>query len=156
MTPHQNRRRYVTLSFITLFLSACTPIIHTQGLDPEVIKTDQIKIGIHTKDQIIELLGTPTSKSAFDENTWYYISKQKAQEAFFRPEIIQQKALVISFNNQGIVNAVDYHDTIPEKELIPSQNKTLTAGHETTLTREIFSNLGRMNTKKPTGPRIPD
>lgn len=87
-------------------LSACELRTNTQGnvVDPQLL--EQVKPGELNKEQVQTLLGTPSSVSTFDRNTWYYISKQTQRIAFLSPDVLEQQVIEIDFDNKGKVDAI--------------------------------------------------
>ncbi len=131
------------LPLLALALAACEPTIATRGniLDPD--KMQQVEIGKSTREDVALTLGSPTQLSAFDENVWYYIGRNTEQYAFLDPEVIQQKAVEIRFNEDGLVAAVRTFDPSLAENIAPASGKTPTYGRETTFIEQLVGNLGR-------------
>ena len=55
-----------------------------------------------------------------------------------------------SFNNSNIVSDIKTYKGEEAKNIKPVERKTETTGYETGVFREVFSNFGRMSSKKPT------
>lgn len=112
-------------------LIACTPRTDVQGnvLDPDLLS--QVKPGALNKEQVRTLLGTPSSVSTFDQNTWYYISKQTRRYAFLDPAILDQQVIEIEFDKKGTVQAVHKYGEKDGKNVeivsrtTPTRGKTL-------------------------------
>lgn len=152
-----SHRVTVSISFLALFLSACTPTIETRGLDPDHITVEKVSIGKHTKQDVVQNLGTPSSVAPMDENTWYYISRQQETEAFFMPRNMGRKIMTVVFDKSGVVSDVSLVNDDKTPYIKPAEGRTPVAGYESSWSREIFSNLGRMNSKNAGGsaPRVP-
>ena len=62
-------RNFLNLIFIFLFISNCTlnKVIKHHGVHFLEIKNEKLIIGKTNKNDIIELLGPPSTKGAFDE-----------------------------------------------------------------------------------------
>src|SRR5271170_4772431 len=100
-------------------LSACSTTIEQRGNLPPPEEITQIHPGKTTKDQVVKILGTPSSVSIFSDKDWYYISSRTKQFSFFDPKVLDQQVFIVNFNNDGIVRAVDHktledgHDVVP-------------------------------------------
>lgn len=140
--------------FIASFaiLSGCVAQIDNRGYELEGVDFTKIQPGIHTSEQVQQLLGTPSSISAFHPVTWYYISKVTSTKAFFTPQVLEEKVIAIKFNDAGIVETITESKGEDRQEIKPVKRETKTAGHETGVLREIFSNFGKISAKKPTQP----
>lgn len=131
-----------------IFVSACSPRIATRGNAPEPEMLEQISIGESTKGDVTEILGSPSTVAAFDENVWLYISKTTETVAFFEPETVEQKVVLISFDEANRVEILSEYDLEDGKPVIPTDRVTPTAGREITILQQLFGNLGRFSENK--------
>ncbi len=131
-----------------IILSACTSQIDNRGYEHEGIDYSRIQPGVHTTEQVQELLGSPSSVSAFPPPTWYYVSKVTTTKAFFTPQVLEQRIVAIKFNQEGIVESVTETKGENAREIKPVGRETPTAGYETSALRDVFGNFGRLSSKK--------
>lgn len=135
-----------------LWLAACTPTIDQRGNMPTAEKIAEIRPGITSKASVTELLGTPSSVSTFDPNTWYYIGERTSRLAFYRPEVLDQKVVAVTFDAHGIVKNVDVHGKDEAHDITPVARATPAQGHELSFFEQLFGNIGRFNTTDRRGP----
>lgn len=140
----------LSLLLIAFVASGCSPTVETRGFNVDNVQFNQIKPGIQSKNQVLQILGSPSTIPSFDQNTWYYISKKTATTSFFTPEVLDQQVTVINFDNNGIVRDIKTYKGEDAKHIKPIERKTETTGYESGVFREVFSNFGRMSSKKPT------
>ncbi|MDF3034654.1 MAG: hypothetical protein K0R76_1608 [Alphaproteobacteria bacterium] len=141
----------LSLLFVSAALSAgCSPTIESRGFNAENVQFSQIKPGIQSKQQVQDIAGSPSTIPSFDANTWYYVSKKTAATSFFTPTVLDQQVTVITFDNRGIVSDIKTYKGEEAKTIKPVDRKTETVGHETGILKEVFSNFGRLSSKKPT------
>ncbi|MGP1394379.1 MAG: outer membrane protein assembly factor BamE, partial [Inquilinaceae bacterium] len=79
-------------------MTACAPQIATRGNLVEDERLAALEVGFTTEDEVATLLGTPTTISTFEPDVWYYIGQRTRQRAFFEPEIIERRVLMIDFD----------------------------------------------------------
>ncbi|KZB72870.1 MULTISPECIES: outer membrane protein assembly factor BamE [Thalassospira] len=127
------------------FVAACSPRIATRGNAPEPEQLEQISVGESTKGDVTNILGSPSSVAAFDENVWLYISSVTETVAFFEPETVKQKVILISFDAANRVEILSEYDLEDGKPVIPTDRVTPTAGREITILQQLFGNLGRFS-----------
>jgi outer membrane protein assembly factor BamE (lipoprotein component of BamABCDE complex) len=139
-----------TLLMLATFYTGCSSVIENRGYNPENVQLDQIRPGVHSKYQVQEILGSPSTIPTFDPNVWYYVSKTTAARSFFTPTVLNQQVTVVTFNNAGIVSAIKTYKGEEAKNIKPIDRKTETVGQDTGILREVFSNFGRISSKKPT------
>ena len=130
------------------YVSACSPRIASRGNAPEPEMLEQITIGESTKGDVTDILGSPSTVAAFDENVWLYISKTTETVAFFEPETVEQKVVLISFDAGNRVEILSEYDLEDGKPVIPTDRVTPTAGREMTILQQLFGNLGRFSETK--------
>lgn len=130
--------------------AGCSPTVDLRGFNAENVQINQIKPGMQTKQQVQELLGSPSTIPSFDPNTWYYISKKTSTTSFFTPTTLEQQVTIINFDGRGIVSDIKTYKGEEAKTIQPVVRKTGTTGYETGVLREVFSNFGRISSKKPT------
>ena len=112
-------------------------------------KLAEIKPGTTTLEEVATRLGTPTQIGTFDENVWYYVGRRTEQYSFFDPEVIEQKAVAVRFNDQGVVTVVKKLDAAESQDIDPVTRRTPTYGHETTVLEQLLGNLS----SKGLGPK---
>src|ERR1043166_1360567 len=76
-------------------------------------------LGVQTKDQVAQLLGTPSTIATFDDKTWYYISKRTETTAFFPSDITDQQVLFVRFNDSNVVEKVQIYGMDDAYEIEP-------------------------------------
>ena len=142
----------VTLSSMAL-LAACAPQIDARGhVDPPDVAA-QIHQG-SSKEEVIKIMGSPSSTSNFGDETWYYISGKKEREAFFEPKIIDQHVTRITFGADGTASQVEAYDQKDGKKIQMVEKETPTEGHRLGVIEQILGNVGRFNKKKSAAENI--
>ncbi len=155
MKPPRTTVRVLTAAALLAFgLSACAEDIETRidtrGNWPRESQLESIKPGQQTRAQVAELLGFPSSISTFDDNTWYYISQVTVRQLFFRPKVVGQQVVVVSFDEKGRVGTVDRLSLEQAKEIQIVERTTPTTGEDLTIMQQLLGNIGRFT---GTGPQ---
>ncbi|MCH7937766.1 MAG: outer membrane protein assembly factor BamE [Proteobacteria bacterium] len=137
----------IVLCAVALGLSGCASRLDTRGnlLDPD--KVLEIQPGELTRDEVVEILGSPSSITAFGSDTWYYIAQRTETFAFFAPKVTERQVLVVKFSKDGKVTAVEKVGLEQGKEIVPVDRKTPTHGNKMTVLEQIVGNLGRFRNK---------
>lgn len=132
--------------FIALLLSlpllACEPTVATRGnlLDSDHLAA--ISVG-SSREEVAAKLGSPTVMGSFDDKTWYYVGRKTEQTSFFDPEVIQQKAVAIHFDDTGKVTEIKDLDMSKVAEVKPVDRTTPTYGQDNTFIQQLLGNLSR-------------
>ncbi len=135
-------------------LTACVPNVDQRGNLPEADKLAEIHPGATTKDQVVKILGTPSSTGIFDDKRWYYISRKTKQVAFLDPDVLDQQVYIVNFDGKGVVQSVGHRSLKDGREIEPAPGATPAPGRELTFVEQILGNIGRFNKSAPasTGP----
>jgi len=135
------------VSALVVVVAACDPIREERGyrMDPEQIA--QVETGTTTKDELLELLGSPSSISTFPESgeAWYYIGRETEHYAFLEKDVLQQNVVVIEFDENEVVKEVKKYDKDDAQEVDIVERTTPTGGNELGFFEQIFGNFGRFN-----------
>jgi len=144
-------------AFTAAALTACVPNVDQRGNLPERDKLAEIHPGSTTKDQVLKILGTPSSTGIFDDKRWYYISRKTKQVAFLDPDVLDQQVYIVNFNGSGVVQSVDHRGMKDGRDIAMAPGATPAPGRELTFIEQILGNIGRFNRSTPasTGPETP-
>lgn len=141
-------RNTIFYALMAFLLAACSPMTaqhgHMNGGESAAKLIEQAK----TREQVLALLGTPSSTSTFGEETWYYISSQQESIAFLSPEVVDQEVLAFTFDETGRVKEVEHYGLKEGRKVAFTEDVTPTEGHSLGLIEQLLGNLGRFNTPK--------
>jgi outer membrane protein assembly factor BamE (lipoprotein component of BamABCDE complex) len=133
-----------------LAVAGCAARIDSRGNLPDEEALARIKIGDVSKTEVQEILGSPSSVAAFNDNEWYYISKKTETVAFYRPKVVERQVLILRFDQKGVLKEMEALDQNAGREVELVKRETATAGNEITVLQQLFGNFGRFNKDKAT------
>jgi outer membrane protein assembly factor BamE (lipoprotein component of BamABCDE complex) len=137
--------RAVALSMLAGALSGCL------GYDGEVQRgyvidqkaLDQVKPG-SSAEQVLVLLGTPSTTSTVGGSAWYYISQTVDRTlAFSAPSVTDQHVLAVYFDPGKKVERVANYGIEDGKIVDFVSRATPTSGAEESFLKNIFKSFGR-------------
>jgi outer membrane protein assembly factor BamE (lipoprotein component of BamABCDE complex) len=131
--------------WLTSGLGGCSPTIQQEGNVPDPDQVVQINPGVDDKNRVMQLLGSPSSVSAFQDRTWYYISRRTETTAFFDPEIVEQEILAVVFDSKNIVEDMRVYGLENGRMVQMVERETPTFGNNLTFVQQLLGNLGRFN-----------
>ena len=130
---------------VMLGVAACAPRIDNRGYLPDPDDVARIKAGVQGRDEVREILGSPSSASTFSSDRWYYITKKTSQMSFWDPKILDQKVLEIDFDGQGMVADIKNYTLKDGEEIKPVARITPSPGRELSFTEQLIGNIGKFN-----------
>lgn len=130
---------------LTFALAACAQTVQVRGNIPDEETVSKINPGVHSRIDIASLLGSPSTVSTFQDSKWYYIGQKSTQFAFFEPEVLERKVLVVSFDEAGYVAATQTYSLEDGKTIDPVDRFTPTEGRKMTILQQLMGNIGRFS-----------
>ncbi|MXV44630.1 outer membrane protein assembly factor BamE [Saccharibacter sp. 17.LH.SD] len=127
-----------------IFLSGCAAPI-PRGALIEKEDYSQLIPNTSTQSDTLGILGSPTTHSTFNDNTWIYISMTKDLVPLSHPAVATQNVLVLNFDNNGVLRkktVLGRHDAIPVRMV---NAVTPTPGTQISVIQELLGNVGRYN-----------
>lgn len=139
------RARAVACLGLALALSGCLgydgEVQHGYVVDEAALA--QVKPG-SSAEQVLVVMGTPSTTSTVGGDAWYYISQKTVQSiAFAKPELTDQRVLAIYFDKGKRVERVANYGIEDGKVFDFVSRTTPTAGSEPVFLRNLFSSLLR-------------
>ncbi|MBK1664766.1 cell envelope protein SmpA [Rhodospirillum rubrum] len=130
-----------------LFCAGCSNDINPHGNLPTTEALGQIQEGVHTRTDIQALLGTPSATSMFGGETWFYISNETTQVAFFKPKELERTIIAVHFDDNGRVKGIDHLSKDDGQQVDIVGRETPTRGNDSSIVQELFGNIGRFAPK---------
>lgn len=143
-----NRRRLFGLALICGLGGALTGCIGYDGelqhgyvMDEGLLA--QVRVG-SAAEQVLVVMGTPTTTSTVGGSAWYYISqKSNRSMAFSRAEITDQRVMAVYFDKNKKVERVANYGMEDGKVIDFITRTTPTAGSEQSFLQNAMKNLLR-------------
>nr|WP_317135290.1 outer membrane protein assembly factor BamE [Nguyenibacter vanlangensis] len=131
-----------------MLLSGCSVFSSRPFQRGSLIERDdytQLKPGVSTRADAMDLLGSPTTRATFDDNTWIYISMRTAQTPLSFPSIRQQQVVVLNFDDKGTLRTLRTLDKSNARPVSMVGAVTPTPGTSVNIMQQILGNVGRYN-----------
>lgn len=143
---------FLVFAWVAVAVSGCASRLDTRGNLPDPDRVKEIKPGEQSRDEVEEILGSPSAVTAFGSDTWYYISKQTETFAFFKPKVTERQIVVVKFDKDGKVSKIEKVGLEEGKKVIPVERTTPTHGNKMTVLEQLIGNLGRFRKKQSNKP----
>ena len=100
--------KYILISFVVILLSNCSlnKVVHHHGVHNLDKKQSKLKINYSNKNDIIKIIGPPSTKSKFDNDIYIYIERKTSSSKLRKlgkKELIINNVLVLEISNQGLL-----------------------------------------------------
>jgi outer membrane protein assembly factor BamE (lipoprotein component of BamABCDE complex) len=127
-------------------LSGCSffeqpPHLRGNAVDPDSLK--ELVIGTSTRVDVNSLLGSPTAKAVFDDNTWIYISEVTQPRIGRIQGVNSQNVVVMNFDQSGVLRGIKKLDQDDGKEVTVVSRATPSPGSDATFLQQLLGNVGK-------------
>lgn len=119
------------------------PQLRGNKVDPEALK--ELVPGTSTKADVSAIIGSPTARDSFDDNTWLYISEVTQERIGRTLGELNQNVVVVNFDDKGVltnVHKLDKEDALPVSVIART---TPSPGTEASFMQQLLGNIGRFN-----------
>jgi outer membrane protein assembly factor BamE (lipoprotein component of BamABCDE complex) len=123
-------------------LAGCAGINNHRGAVIDQQLAAAIQPGVDNKDSVAKTLGRPTFTGQFNDQDWYYVSRDTKTVAFRSPSVTAQTVLRVSFDAAGNVTKVQRSGRELIASIDPANAQTPTLGRKRSFFDELFGNIG--------------
>jgi outer membrane protein assembly factor BamE (lipoprotein component of BamABCDE complex) len=134
----------IALALAGLLLS-CAPRLDNHGNTVDLDNLVEIEPGKTRKTRVSALLGAPSTRSDYGQDTWIYIGSKTKTVAFFQPEVVNRRVVYITFGADGVVNSIGKLSDADGKKIEFVSRQTPTSGQRITLLQQLLGNVGRFS-----------
>ena len=134
---------------LVLGLSCCgvlhifDPTVRQRGsrVDPDALK--ELIPGTSSRADVQALIGSPTAKATFDDNTWIYISQRTSTRIGRTPGVQQQEVVIFTFDQAGTLRGISEKSKADAAQIAMAPGATPSPGSEASFLQQLFGNVGR-------------
>lgn len=133
-----------SLALASMTAACVTPVSDFHGYTPDEILPANVEPGTDTRASVLAQLGSPSTESLFDENTWFYVTTIRERLAFMIPKTKKRTITAIRFGEEDVVADVLTYDETDGQVINYASRETPTRGRELGLLEQIFGTIGNV------------
>jgi len=138
-------------------LGACTPPSfiafppQTRGnkVDPDMLA--QLVPGTSSRADVSALLGAPTTRGSFDDNTWIYISEVTKPVIGGTQTVMDQSVVVMNFDEKGVLRGITKRGQSDGHDVAIVDRATPSPGNDASILQQLLGNVGRFTASPVSG-----
>ena len=143
--------------FLSLVVANCSfkKVVKHHGVPSLEKKQDNLLINKTNKNDIIKILGNPSTKSKFDNDVWIYIERKQTQsdlKNFGKMKIYKNDVLVLEIDDYGILKKKDFYNQNDMNNIIVAKDTTGKKFKKNSFLYDFFSSM-RQKINDPLGQR---
>jgi outer membrane protein assembly factor BamE (lipoprotein component of BamABCDE complex) len=133
---------------LCLSMTACGWILpppQTRGnkIDPDQLK--ELVPGTSTEADVTSLIGSPTQKATFDENSWLYITETTRPRVGQTLGVLDQGVVVLTFDDKGVLSGIKKYTKADAVPVSVAKQTTPSPGTEASFMQQLVGNIGKFN-----------
>ena len=139
--------------FIILIATSCSlkPVDKYHGV--AFLEKKQLKLSINqsNKNDIIKILGAPSTKSILEDDLWIYIENRKSKSSIFKlgkEIVLTNNVLVLEINDKGILKNKKFYNIDDLNKLTFNKNETKMSDKDSFVYGVISSLKQKIDTPK--------
>ena len=142
---------------IFLFIANCSfnKAIKHHGVNLLEKKQEKLFLKITNKNDIIKILGPPSTKSTFDNDIWIYIERKTTTKKLFKlagEKVLVNNVLVLEIDNYGLLAKKEFYNMEKMNKLDFSKKKTDVKYTKRSFVYDFMSSM-RQKLNDPLGKR---
>ena len=143
--------------FLSLIVANCSfkPVVKHHGVPFLEKKQSSLFINKTNKNDIMKILGNPSTKSKFDNDVWIYIERKQTQSKLTnlgRMKIYKNDVLVLEIDNYGILKKKEFYNIDDMENLKLVQSTTESGFRRNSFVYDFMSSM-RQKINDPLGQR---
>ena len=147
----------IILLIIFVFVANCKfdKIVNSHGVHYLDKKQKELIVQLSNKNDIIQLLGPPATKSKFNNDLWIYIERKKTRTTLLKlgkKKIFANNVLLLEIDNKGLLAKKDFFDINDMKKINFSESKTEISKSKKSFVYDFLSSM-RQRMNDPLGVR---
>jgi len=148
----------ILLIIIAFFIANCSlnKVVKHHGVPFLEKKQEKLTLNTSNKNDIIKLLGPPSTKSTFDNDLWIYVERKITNSTklmkFGRQELMLNNVLILEFDTMGLLVNKEFFNKDNMENLKFSKAETKMTYNKRSFVYDFLSSL-RQKINDPLGKR---
>ena len=103
------------LILLLISISSCTTnkVVNLHGISQIDKLSDKLELNASNKNDIVKILGPPSTISTFDDAIWIYIERQENSGSIFKlgnKKLVKNNILIIQLDDRGVLKKKNFYN----------------------------------------------
>ena len=131
------------IALTALVSGGCSSRVYNHGNQLDPLSLSKVEPGKTRLIEVEALFGKPSATGAFDSGKVYYITQIMEEKPGARKETINRTIVAFSYNDTGLITAIDITDEQTGRTIFHRDEKTPTPGNTYGILEQMFRNVQR-------------
>ena len=149
------KKIFFIIPFIFILNCSFDKVVKHHGVQFLDKKHKKLIINQTNKNDIIDLLGKPSTKSTFDNDVWIYIERKTSTGSIYKlgkSKLLVNNVLVLEINQMGLLASKKFYDKESMNDLEVAENITEPVYRKRSFVYDFLSSM-RQKINDPLGKR---
>tara|TARA_Y100000590_G_scaffold400213_1_gene484099 strand:+ start:758 stop:1216 length:459 start_codon:yes stop_codon:yes gene_type:complete len=145
-------KKLLIIIFLLTLSCSNNKVVKNHGITGLELKTNKIEVLKSNKNDVLKIIGKPSTVSLFDENSWLYIQRETINQSVLKlgkSKIQKNNVLEVVFNKYGLVESKKLYNLDDMNDIKIVKNTTKKKYDDSsTITKLIKSLEQKVNSPK--------
>ena len=150
------KKFFLILPFIFILNCSFDKVVKHHGVQFLDKKHGKLVINQTNKNDIINLLGKPSTKSTFDNDVWIYIERKTSTGSIYKlgkTKLLVNNVLVLEINEMGLLASKKFYDKKSMNDIKINADSTESIYRKRSFVYDFLSSM-RQKINDPLGNRV--
>ena len=149
------KKIFFIIPFILILSCSLNKVVKHHGVHFLDKKNGKLVLNHSNKNDILTLLGEPSTKSAFDNDVWIYIERKTSKGPIYKlgkEILLVNNVLVLEINDMGLLTSKKFYDKEKMNDIEFAENSTDSVYTKRSFVYDFLSSM-RQKINDPLGKR---
>ena len=149
------KKIFFIIPFILILSCSLNKVVKHHGVHFLDKKNGKLVLNHSNKNDILTLLGEPSTKSAFDNDVWIYIERKTSKGPIYKlgkENLLVNNVLVLEINDVGLLTSKKFYDKEKMNDIEFAKNSTDSVYTKRSFVYDFLSSM-RQKINDPLGKR---
>ena len=149
------KKFFIIITFLFILNCSFDKVVKHHGVQFLEKKHKNLTINQTNKNDIIDILGKPSTKSTFDNDVWIYIERKTSTGSIYKlgkTKLLVNNVLVLEINKMGLLASKKFYDKRSMNDIEMTVNSTDPVYRKRSFVYDFLSSM-RQKINDPLGNR---
>jgi outer membrane protein assembly factor BamE (lipoprotein component of BamABCDE complex) len=132
---------------VAMALVSCSTLYRNHGYVPTEQELSLLEVGTDTRETVATTIGRPSAQGLLNDVGWYYIQSRFKLSGGREPLEVDRQVVAVTFTEDGVVANIERFGLEDGRVVQLSRRVTASNVKSASALRQIFSNIGGLNTE---------
>ena len=146
---------FIIIVFFVVTNCTLNKVVKHHGIHFLEVKQKKLSITTTNKNDILTLLGPPSTKSTFDNDVWIYIERKTSKGSLItlgKKKMLTNNVLILEIDNKGLLVKKDFFNIDDMNKIKFSEQSTIITYSKKSFVYDFLSSI-RQKVNDPLGKR---